>query len=283
MLKRVGGYLEHRSGDDAPAASRQLEALGYALLEGVLDSAEVAALRQDLERLYEEYPPDGRSTTRESEEDNDFRYESFNRSPIAQRIVAHPGILAVLEPLLGEDCHIIANTCWRNPPRDSVSHGGGGWHIDAGPHVPRAPGISWDERIPYPIFAIGVHIFVADCPLASGPTGVLPGSHKSGQHPPADAYNREDLTYEGQPAVALVAKAGDVAFFVSDVWHRRLPATAGDQGRFFLQAHYGRRDIAQRIRPTDSVNHLAPEARARITTKREKQLLGLHRPMFYDG
>jgi alpha-D-xyloside xylohydrolase len=30
-------------------------------------------------------------------------------------------------------------------------------------------------------------------------------------------------------------------------WHRRLPPLPGDAGRFFLQAHYGRRDIAQRI------------------------------------
>ena len=51
------------------------------------------------------------------EEAEDFRYEMLNRCAAAQRTVGHPAILAVIEPLLGEDCHVIANTCWRNPPR----------------------------------------------------------------------------------------------------------------------------------------------------------------------
>jgi hypothetical protein len=47
--------------------------------------------------------------------------------------------------------------------------------------------------------------------------------------------------------------------------------------------HYARRDIAQRIRTTDIVNHLSPEAIDRATTPRERQLVGLHDPFFYDG
>jgi hypothetical protein len=31
------------------------------------------------------------------------------------------------------------------------------------------------------------------------------------------------------------------------------------------------------------VNHLSPEAIARVTTERERTLLGLHAPFFYDG
>jgi hypothetical protein len=83
--------------------------------------------------------------------------------------------------------------------------------------------------------------------------------------------------------VALTARAGDVAMFVSDVWHRRLPAGAGDNGRFFLQAHYGRRDIAQRVRPTAEINHARAAARERVRSERERRLLGLHENFFYDG
>jgi hypothetical protein len=71
--------------------------------------------------------------------------------------------------------------------------------------------------------------------------------------------------------------------FVSDVWHRRLPSLPGDPGRFFLQCHYGRRDLAQRLRPTSESNQLSDEAQARATTRREQTLIGLHRPFFYDG
>jgi hypothetical protein len=93
----------------------------------------------------------------------------------------------------------------------------------------------------------------------------------------------EALEYDGRAAVPLVAKAGDVALFVSDAWHRGLPAKPGGTGRLFLQAHYARRDLAQRIRTTADVNHLSPEAAARIESPRERTLLGLHTPYFYDG
>ena len=81
----------------------------------------------------------------------------------------------------------------------------------------------------------------------------------------------------------MVARAGDVALFVSDVWHRRLPSLDGDPGRFFLQCHYGRRDIAQRLRTTDQANQVSPAAASRAATPRERALIGLHEPFFYDG
>lgn len=283
MLRRVMGYLLTRSEDDVPASSLQLQNEGYALLQGVFSADEVAALATEIDTVYADYPRDGRAENRPAEEDEDFRYEMFNRSALAQKAIGHPTILATIEPLLGEDCHVIANTCWRNPPREQNQHGGGFWHIDAGPHIPRDPSIPWDERIPYPVFAIGTHIFLKDCPLESGPTGVIPGSHKSGMPPPRDRYDDVSLTCNGVGVKPLVASAGDVCLFVSDVWHRRMPSLPGDQGRFFLQVHYGRRDIAQRVRTTSSVSHVSEAAAARTQSDRDRTLIGLHRPWFYDG
>jgi ectoine hydroxylase-related dioxygenase (phytanoyl-CoA dioxygenase family) len=277
------GYLLARPDEEAPEPSRQLQNEGYTHLEGVFGAAEVEALAAEIGGVYEDYPRDGRAENRPAEEDDDFRYEMFNRSALAQTAIAHPDILATIEPLLGEDCHVIANTCWRNPPREQNQHGGGFWHTDAGPHIPRDPSIPWDDRIPYPIFAIGAHIYLKDCPLECGPTGVIPGSHKSGMPPPRDRYDDVSLTCNGVGVKPLTARAGDVCLFVSDVWHRRLPSQPGDTGRFFLQAHYGRRDIAQRVRPTAAVSHVSEAAAARATTDREKTLIGLHRPWFYDG
>ena len=65
---------------------------------------------------------------------------------------------------------------------------------------------------------------------------------------------------------------GDVAMFVSDVWHRRMPQGPVDKGRFFLQAHYGRRDIAQRVKPTSVVNHVSGDVSIEELTEREQQL-----------
>lgn len=161
--------------------------------------------------------------------------------------------------------------------------GGGHWHVDGGPHVPHDMNVRWNDDIPYPVFAIGVHIMLEDCPMASGPTAVIPGSHKSGQPPPLGAGTSTDLTCYDQGMVALEASAGDVALFVSDIWHRRLATTPDDNGRFFIQCHYGRRDIAQRVLPTAEINHVSPEAMERAATERDRTLIGLHNKGFYDG
>ena len=91
------------------------------------------------------------------------------------------------------------------------------------------------------------------------------------------------ISYQDREPVAPIADAGDVVFFVSDVWHRRMPTGPEDQGRFFLQVQYGRRDIAQRLRVTSEVNHLSDQAIARAGTDRQKTVVGLHPPGFYDG
>ena len=278
MLSRATGYLMPYAGP-APAASRQLEAEGYAVLPAAFSHSETEAVRDEIAAVYASIAPEKRAGV----QDEDFRYEMFNKSAGAQQLVGRREILDVIEPLLGEDCHIIANTCWRNPAATPHRHGGGGWHIDAGPHVPRPEGTTWPDDIPYPVFAIGVHVFLQDCPLECGPTGVIPRSHKSGRPPPAGRRMDESLTCDGVGALPLVAKAGDVALFVSDVWHRRLPAGEGDAGRFFLQIHYARRDIAQRIKRTSRVNHIDQDAAGRIGSDRERRLLGLHPPGFYDG
>jgi len=272
MIRRIGKNLGLRV-DAAPDASTQLERDGYAVLRAVFDAGEIDAMRNEITHAFASTEPErGRLDRAE------FRYEMLNRSAACQRAIGHRAILDVIEPLLGEDCHVIANTAWWNPP----TFVGGPWHCDAGPHIPRPPDVAWDERIPYPVFAIGAHLLLKDCPLACGPTAVVPGSHRSGRLAPRDRSEDPMLSYDGRPPVLLTAAAGDVALFVSDVWHRGTPADGGD-GRMFLQVHYGRRDIAQRIRTTADVNHLSPEAIERAATVRERELIGLHEPYFYDG
>src|SRR6476661_5951836 len=267
-MKNVGLYK-----GEAPEASVQLENDGWTVLRGVFDAAEVAEIRTEIDEVFDTVPAE-----RTRDDRDEFRYEMLNRSAACQRAIAHPRILEVIEPLLGDDCHVIANTAWNNPP----TFGGGPWHCDAGPHVPRPADVEWDDRIPYPVFAVGAHLLLRDCFAADGPTAVVPGSHRSGRLPPREQMTDPALSYDGRPPVLLEGRAGDVALFVSDSWHRGTPA-AGGTGRLFLQVHYGRRDIAQRIRTTDVVNHLSPEAIARASTERQRTLVGLHDPLFYDG
>jgi Phytanoyl-CoA dioxygenase (PhyH) len=276
---RSHGYMTVRS-DPAPTAMERLRLDGYLQLHGVFTGEELAALRADVERVFEEYPPDDRGDS--PEQSAPFRYEMLNRSSLVQQAIGHPRILEIVEFFLGEDCHVIANTAWWQQPGDN-EHLGRFWHIDGGPHVPRDPGVPWDPKIPYPVFAIAAHLYLRDCPIDAGPTGVIPGSHTSGQAPPWERLADDDLEWEGRGTVPVVAESGDVALFVSDIWHRRLRLGPEDPGRMFIQCHYGRRDLAQRIRPTSVVNHLSAEALARARTPRERTLAGIHPLGFYDG
>ena len=284
MLKRTGGYLTSRNPDSATPAALELEQQGFTILRRALEGDAIQSLRDEINRVFDEYPRDNRPGEKRSESDDEmFRYEMLNRSALCQACVSHQAILDTIEPLLGQDCHVIANTAWRNPASQPGFHGGQAWHIDAGPHIPLPEGVSWPKEIPHPVFAVGVHVYLQDCRLADGPTGVIPGSHLSGRFPPRDQLLDEQLAYDRNQVVPIIATAGDIAFFVSDVWHRRLPTRDDDQGRFFLQIHYGRRDIAQRIHSSKQTNQLSPEAISRAVTDRDKTILGLHKPMFYDG
>jgi hypothetical protein len=279
MLTRLSGYLTLRSGP-IPALVDSLQSDGYVVLHDVFSTDEVDALCTDVKRVFEELPPDERGDPPELAVP--FRYEMLNRSSVVQEAIGRPQILDVVEPLLGEDCHVIANTAWWQAAGNN-DHLGRFWHIDSGPHIPREAGIPWDARIPYPVFAIAAHLYLWDCPIEAGPTGLIPGSHTSGQAPPTNKIADDELQWEGRGAIPVVAKAGDVALFVSDVWHRRMPPGSDDPGRMFIQCHYGRRDIAQRIRPTSSANHLSAEAAGRARTRRQRTLAGLHPLGFYDG
>lgn len=272
-------YLRPYDGP-VPGASAQLERDGYAVLRSAIPASQTDDLRDEMDRLFA--GPD--SEHRRADDADEYRYAVLNRSAAVQRLVGDRAILDVVEPLLGHDCHVIANTAWRNPAGRAVTHGGGGWHCDAGPHVPRPQGVAWPDDIAYPVFAIAVHVLLAPMPIESGPTGVIPGSHRSGQAPPGDRYHDVDLTHDGRGVVPLVADTGDIAMFVSDIWHRRLPPTEADPGRDFIQIHYGRRDIAQRLRTTDLGNQLTAEAVERAgTDPRARTVVGLHQPFFYDG
>lgn len=272
MLTRKHGYLHPRR-QPAGAAAQALAETGCVRIRNVLSADEVEALKAEIAQVFETSEPD-----RAGDQYNEFRHGMFNRSPLSQKAIGARAILDAIEPLLGEDCHVIANTAWRN----RRGHQGGAWHIDSGPHVPRPEGVAWPDAIPYPVFAIGMHLFLEDCPAEAGPTAVLPGSHRSGRTPPKDRLFDLTLTYDNKEPILLTAKAGDATLFVSDAWHRGTPAQEGF-GRFFLQAHYGRRDIQQRVFTTEEISHALPEAAARAETDRERALIGLHKPFFYDG
>ncbi|MCA8948184.1 MAG: phytanoyl-CoA dioxygenase family protein [Planctomycetes bacterium] len=282
MLEKVD-CLNRPFRGQAPAGSIALERDGHYVLRGEYSSSEIGLLRAAIEAVYDTFPPDPRDGRTSSANAAMFRYEMFNRAAACQWAIERPAVLAILEPLLGGDCHVISCTAWRNPPGNEHAPRGQEWHIDGGPHVPREEGVSWPTAIPYPVFVVATHVYLEDVRIEDGPTAVVPGSHTTGQVPPSEHVWSIELGWGGRTSEPHLVRAGDVGFFVSDVWHRRLPPATNSRGRFFLQTNYGRRDIAQRIRPTSAVNHVDSAAIARATTDRQRRLLGLHPQTFYDG
>ena len=61
MLTRETGYLTLRRPGSGSAAAKQLQAEGYVVLEQVFGAKTVDTLADEVERIYEEYPPDERS------------------------------------------------------------------------------------------------------------------------------------------------------------------------------------------------------------------------------
>jgi len=282
LLEKVD-HLNRPYSGPAPEGTLALERDGHFLLRGAYPPEQIEPLREEILQVYRDVPPDERSGRFSASNAEMFRYQMFNRSALCQEAIASRAVLDVLEPLLGDDCHVIACTAWRNPPGSEHAPRGQEWHVDGGPHVPRAEGIEWPEAIPYPIFVVAAHVYLQDCHLEEGPTAVIPGSHTSGRVPPAEQVWNLDLPYKGRSREIHLARAGDVGFFVSDSWHRRLPPAENGSGRFFLQTSYGRREIAQRVLPPYEVSHTKLASRWRATTLRERQLLGLHPQVFYDG
>tara|TARA_R110002072_G_scaffold10443_6_gene48540 strand:+ start:3935 stop:4783 length:849 start_codon:yes stop_codon:yes gene_type:complete len=282
MIRKSQNYNRLRVDPGHPLA-QSLEQDGHAFRPGALSKEIIQALRAEVSEVFDRYPPDRRKNCLDAERGAMFRYEMFNRSALCQDILAHREILEAVEPVLGDDCHVIACTAWRNPPGSAHAPYGQEWHVDGGPHVVRPEGVPWPDAIPYPVFVVTAHVYLDPCRIEDGPTAVLPGSHRSGRLPPHERRLDLDLTYEGRAGLAHVAEPGDVGFFVSDSWHRRLPPQEEGRGRFFLQVIYGRREIAQRLLPSDAHHPANAAAVSRATTARERQLLGIHEQGFYDA
>ncbi len=148
--------------------------------------------------------------------------------------------------------------------------------------MPRPADVPWDDRIPYPVFAIGAHLLLRDCTAADGPTAVVPGSHRSGRLAPADRLTDPDLSYDGRPPV--LSRVEPATWPCSrpmrgTAVHLRPAATAGCSSRCTTRAAISPSGSA----PPAEVNHLGAAAIARAVTDRQRTLAGLHQPYFYDG
>lgn len=257
---------------DLDTLTSQFHQEGYLVIPDVLSPQEAERLRAGVERAF----------AQPSEEAalyglaKNWRPKMFEHGPDFEALIDHPGILDLIEAILGPDCHLIAMSSLRTGRGTEISS----WHADETVRFPRPKGVPLDPRIQIPCFVINLNYYLCDVDEALGPTQFVPGSHRSGRNPdPEDMDEHGNPVYEGRSAVSGIGKAGTAVLWHDQTWHRGGINQTPDRFRWVQQAPYGRRFIAQRFYP--GITYHMPEAILERANSRRKRLLGIHGPGAY--
>jgi hypothetical protein len=242
---------------------------GFLVVPGALSPEETATLRAGVERAFDR--PNAEAEMYGAMMARIWRPKMFEQGPEFEALVDNPGVIDLVEAILGEDCHLIANSALRTGPEETISS----WHVDETVRFPRPADVPLDPRIPMPCFVINLNYYLCDVDAELGPTEFVPGSHRSGRQPgPADRDADDNPTYEGRGVVGTSAPAGTAVMWHDQTWHRGGLNRSQGRLRWVQQAPYGRRFIAQRFYPF--LNYRMPEDILERANPRRRRLLGVH-------
>ena len=201
---------------------------GFLLLEDFLDGRALSEILAELERLWRSAEAGDETVVREPES-NVVRsiFDVHRRSPVCTRVARDPGILAIVEQLLGGPVYV-------HQSRINYKRGFDGkefywhsdfetWHVEDG--MPR-------------MRAISVSIALADNLPVNGPLMLIPGSHKHyvscvGETPDEhyksslrrqefgvpDPESLEWLAQKGGGITATTGRAGSLILFDCNTMH----------------------------------------------------------------
>jgi len=232
-----------------------MERDGFIYFPAVLDAAGIAQLRACSDRIKP-------VTTK-----GDSIQNAFNRDPLYLEFLDKPGVIDLVEAVLGDDCHLLQMTQWNSGKREEQD-----MHTDWKP-IRLPDEIAADPRVTIPALIVTAHFYLDDIYEDLGPTRIIPGSHRAAGSPDPQAGE-----WNGAPEQSILCNAGDVVIFRSDVWHRG-GANRTDQVRYLLQVHYANRWIAQRFTPFLHFK-FDSDILARATPH-QRRLLGEHPPGAY--
>jgi len=245
-----------------------LEEIGYAYIPKVLQTKEIIALKKAIDEL--KPLPESNDMTRDPGDklglaENSIHIKNaFNRDISLFNCLDKPRVIELAESALGEDCHIIGMSAWRSGPGRPDQN----LHADWYP-VPLPEDVASDPRIKVPIFIATTHFYLTDVAENSGPTKIIPGSHRAGRAP-----NENDFSWNNIPEQSIILNAGDCVMFRSDIWHRG-SANASTESRYLVQVHYSSRWIAQRMPPYLNQFKFNEKLLSKATP-RQRRLLGDH-------
>jgi ectoine hydroxylase-related dioxygenase (phytanoyl-CoA dioxygenase family) len=236
---------------------------GFLHVPGVLSAGEVADLKAGIDAVFTD--PQWRERGNIY---NDFiALRLFETGRLFEEMLTREPIIGLMESLLGDDCHLIAQNAMRNAPGQAIDM----FHVDDSLLLPIGEGMErHDARLTMPVLIINVMFPLTEIPsIEYGPTQYVPGSHYSGRHP-------DDLqapNFEGRAPVSIFCRPGDMYFFNNQGWHRGAPNTS-TRTRTIFGMVFGRRCMAQRFYPY--MNYQLPQHIIDHADERRKRVLGFH-------
>ncbi|MFT7691833.1 MAG: ectoine hydroxylase-related dioxygenase (phytanoyl-CoA dioxygenase family) [Candidatus Latescibacterota bacterium] len=236
---------------------------GYVVIPSVLQSDEVAALRQRTDDLFADP-----ALAETGYIQNDFILRHCNElDPLFCKLLVREPIFSLMEAIFGKGFQ----QCGMNVLRTNQSNAIDRWHVDDALFFPLPDELSrHDPRIEMPIFWLTVQVALSDIETpAHGPTQYVPGSHYSGRHPLQDTPQFEDTGPRD-----ILCKAGDIYLHNSQCWHRGMP-NSSERVRYLLQQQYGPRWAFPRYNAY--IRYDVPNELLKEEDERLAQVLGDHR------
>jgi ectoine hydroxylase-related dioxygenase (phytanoyl-CoA dioxygenase family) len=259
-----------------PSQMRQMDELGFFIVENVLDDGDLKVMRAEFERIHAAEKDRGGHEVHV--EPGARRISNiFNKTAAFDKCLEVAPILAASHYLLGEMKLHGANL------RDPVKgYGQQDLHVD----VPKKFADDW--------WVVNSMIMLDEMTLTNGPTRVVPGSQwwapinvpyvNIGDWEPAplspedEARMPKDLAAPYPGEVMVTAKAGSAIICNSSMWHSGTKKQ-DDTHRRMLHLTYTRRDLPQQLVQLD---HLTPELYQRMSPV-HRYLMEIEPPKEGDG
>lgn len=239
-------------------ATAQMFTDGYVVFPGVLNTAEVAALRALMD---EKGGPDEAKWDVPNWCYNRHQATDFWSDPRLLTFTDKPGVIETVQAIQNPGAQVTGGSFW------TTGHGRAmGVHIDYLP-VSLPESVHDDPEIRVPIFTSTAHFYLNDMTADLGPTTLIPGSHRAGRPPVGES------TWHGITPKAVMVRAGDVCLFRGDIWHGAWMNSNQTQHRYMMQVHYGNQIVRKEYPPMSYPSLWNPDVIAQATP-RQKQLLG---------
>ena len=209
---------------------------GYALVRGVLEPGEIAALRESIDAIF----ADPAALERHRHGISFVAARLWTGPSIFGEMVVREPIHSLVTAILGPGHEIVGMNAIVNGPGSAISN----WHVDDVLEWPLPECISrHDARMTMPVLWLSVQIALSDLEAEEfGPGQFVPGSHYSGRRPPEG----ENPTFDGRGPHSVLCRAGDLYLQNHQCWHRGAP-NRSDRTRYILQQQYGTRWAVRRF------------------------------------